>query len=205
MPVAARSIPDPTAESEAFQALLLLAERRTGRIPPDRLVRHVLSVTALAGWPVQRAALEAALRRLSAVKQDGLVVATAPSSAWAYSRRAARAPLLGRTRFSSSRSSRYGRPATVGTSSAIDNHRQERWKLPLPVFIEELYRKRFGRARPEFVLSIEEHARQQEKKKAEKREARLGRREAAAAEVGATAGTIVEPGLGLFSEEDSSS
>ena len=80
MPVAARSIPDPTAESEAFQALLLLAERRTGRIPPDRLVRHVLSVTALAGWPVQRAALEAALRRLSAVKQDGLVVATAPSS-----------------------------------------------------------------------------------------------------------------------------
>ena len=80
MPVAARSIPDPTAESEAFQALLLLAERRTGRIPPDRLVRHVLSVTALAGWPVQRAALEAALRRLSAAKQDGLVVATAPSS-----------------------------------------------------------------------------------------------------------------------------
>lgn len=87
----------------------------------------------------------------------------------------------------------------------LDNHRHERWKLPLPVFIEELYRKRFGRARPEFVLSIEEHARQQEKKKAEKREARLGRREAAAAEVGATAGTIVEPGLGLFSEEDSSS
>jgi superfamily II DNA or RNA helicase len=80
MPVAARSIPDPTADSEAFQALLLLAERRTGRIPPDRLVRHVLSVTAQAGWPVQRAALEAVLRRLSVAKQDGLVVATAPSS-----------------------------------------------------------------------------------------------------------------------------
>jgi superfamily II DNA or RNA helicase len=80
MPVAARSIPDPTADSEAFQALLLLAERRTGRIPPDRLVRHILSVTAQAGWPVQRAALEAVLRRLSVAKQDGLVVATAPSS-----------------------------------------------------------------------------------------------------------------------------
>jgi hypothetical protein len=82
MPVAASSIPDPTAEaeSETFQALLLLAEGRTGRIPPDRLVRHVLSVTAQAGWPVQRAALEAALRRLSAAKQDALVVASAPSS-----------------------------------------------------------------------------------------------------------------------------
>src|SRR2546425_2790735 len=63
MPVAARSIPAPTAESEAFHALLLLAERRTGRIPPDRLVRHVLSVTAQAGWPGQRAALEAGLPR----------------------------------------------------------------------------------------------------------------------------------------------
>jgi hypothetical protein len=87
----------------------------------------------------------------------------------------------------------------------LDNHRQERWKLPLRVFIEELYRKRFGRARPEFVSSIEEHARLQEKKKAEKREAKLRRRAAAAAEVGATAGTIVEAGLGLVSEDDQSS
>ena len=87
----------------------------------------------------------------------------------------------------------------------LDNHRQERWKAPLPVFIEELYRKRFGRARPEFVMSIEEHARQQEEKKAEKREAKLRRREAAAAEVGATAGTIVDPGRGVVSEDDPSS
>ena len=43
----------------------------------------------------------------------------------------------------------------------LDDQRQERWKLPLPLFIEELYRNRFGRARPEFVLSIEEHARKQ--------------------------------------------
>jgi hypothetical protein len=85
----------------------------------------------------------------------------------------------------------------------LDNHRQERWKLPLPVFIEELYRKRFGRSRPEFVLSIEEHARLQERKKAEKREAKLRRREAAAAEV--AGGIIAEPALGLAGEEDSSS
>ena len=80
MPVTARPVPDAIDEREAFQALMLLAEHRTGRIPPDRLVRHVLSVTARAGWPVQRAALEAALRRLSAARQDGLMVATAPPS-----------------------------------------------------------------------------------------------------------------------------
>jgi hypothetical protein len=50
-------IPDPTGESEAFQALLGLCDRRTGSIAPDLLVRHVLSVTAMGGWPVQRAAL----------------------------------------------------------------------------------------------------------------------------------------------------
>ncbi len=71
----------------------------------------------------------------------------------------------------------------------IDNHRQEPWKLPLPLFIEELYRKRFGRARPEFVLSIEDHARRQEKRRAEKREAKLRRCEAAAAGARGTAGT----------------
>jgi hypothetical protein len=88
----------------------------------------------------------------------------------------------------------------------LDNHRQERWKLPLPLFIEELYRKRFGRARPEFVLSIEEHARQQEKKKrAEKREAKLLRRKADAARVGAAVGKVVEPGRGLVSGDDPSS
>ena len=87
----------------------------------------------------------------------------------------------------------------------VDNHRQERWKLPLPLFIEELYRKRFGRARPEFVLSMEEHARQQEKKRAEKRGAKLLRRKADAAKAGATVGKVVEPGRGLVSGDDPSS
>jgi hypothetical protein len=30
----------------------------------------------------------------------------------------------------------------------LDNHGQEPWKLPLPAFIEQLYRKRFGKNRP---------------------------------------------------------
>lgn len=43
-------------------------------------------------------------------------------------------------------------PAKFG---ALDNHRQEPWKVPLPQFIEHLYAKRFGRTRPEVVVSIE--------------------------------------------------
>jgi len=32
------------------------------------------------------------------------------------------------------------------TLGQLGNHRQEPWKAPLPVFIEDLYAKRFGRA-----------------------------------------------------------
>lgn len=66
-------------------------------------------------------------------------------------------------------------PAKLGK---IDNHRQEPWKAPLPEFIEHLYRKSFGKDRPDVVLSIEERARKDEKKKAAKREAKRLRREA---------------------------
>ena len=40
----------------------------------------------------------------------------------------------------------------------LDNHRQEKWKAPLPVFIERLYFKHFGKTQPDRVLSIEERA-----------------------------------------------
>ena len=64
----------------------------------------------------------------------------------------------------------------------IDNHDQEPWKMPLAQFIEHLYSKRFGRNRPEIVLSIEEKIRRDEKKKAFRREARLRVRQAETAE-----------------------
>ena len=32
---------------------------------------------------------------------------------------------------------------------SLANHKQERWKAPLPEFIEELYLKRFRREKPE--------------------------------------------------------
>jgi hypothetical protein len=65
-------------ENEAHRVLLSLAHRKTGAIPAPLLVRHVLSVTRGADWPVQRAAMEALLRRCSFGKQDRLEVASAP-------------------------------------------------------------------------------------------------------------------------------
>lgn len=59
----------------------------------------------------------------------------------------------------------------------LANHDQEPWKLPLPQFIESLYLKRFGRDRPAVVLTLEEHARQQERKKAARTAARKRARE----------------------------
>ena len=59
----------------------------------------------------------------------------------------------------------------------LDNADQEPWKLPLPAFIEHLYRKRFNKDRPDVVLSIEERARLEEQKKAAKREAKRQRRD----------------------------
>src|SRR2546425_13181149 len=57
----------------------------------------------------------------------------------------------------------------------LDDQGQEPWKLPPPAFIEHLYFKRFGKGRPDVVVSIEERARIQEDKKALKREMRRWR------------------------------
>ena len=37
----------------------------------------------------------------------------------------------------------------------LDNHKQERWKLPLPLFIEECYLKRFGKEQPDDCRPLE--------------------------------------------------
>src|SRR5436309_4656575 len=54
----------------------------------------------------------------------------------------------------------------------LDNHDQEPWKEPLPQFIEHLYFKRFGRERPDVVISVEARVRAQDAKKAARKEAR---------------------------------
>ena len=56
---------------------------------------------------------------------------------------------------------------------SLANHKQEPWKAPLGEFIEDVYFKRFKKERPEVVLSIEDRLKQEEKKRQEKRLARL--------------------------------
>ena len=65
-------------ETEAYQTLLARARRRTGRVPPELIARHVLSVTCGADWPVQRDALEALLRRFAFGRADQLQIVARP-------------------------------------------------------------------------------------------------------------------------------
>ncbi len=66
------------ADTEGARVLRSLAHRKTGRIPVDLVVRHVIAVTADADWPVRRAAMEALLRRLDFAERDRLHVASRP-------------------------------------------------------------------------------------------------------------------------------
>lgn len=80
------------------------------------------------------------------------------------------------------------------------NHDQQPWKAPLPVFIADLYEKRFGRRSPEVVLSLEDAWRASKAKAAEHRGARAARRaEARASEVDRAHGFSV---VGELSLED---
>ena len=48
---------------------------------------------------------------------------------------------------------------------SLANHQQEQWKAPLPEFIESLYFKRFGKERPDRILSIEKIVAEKKQKK----------------------------------------
>jgi len=63
-------------------------------------------------------------------------------------------------------------PAKLG---GMANDHQERWKAPLPQFLEQLYLKRFGRPRPAEVISLEELISRQQARKEEKRQAQKKR------------------------------
>ena len=51
----------------------------------------------------------------------------------------------------------------------IANHRQEPWKEPLPVFIEDIYFKRFKKKRPDNIKSIEQVLKDRLKSKEKRR------------------------------------
>ncbi len=63
-------------------------------------------------------------------------------------------------------------PAKLG---GMANDHQERWKAPLPQFLKQLYRKRFGVPRPADVISLEELLSRQQARKEEKRQAQRKR------------------------------
>jgi hypothetical protein len=65
-------------ESETYQTLIARAHRRTGGVPPERIVRHVLSVTHGGDWPVQRDALDAVLRRCASARTDEIQIVRRP-------------------------------------------------------------------------------------------------------------------------------
>ncbi|MBU0988192.1 MAG: hypothetical protein KKH68_13170 [Proteobacteria bacterium] len=55
----------------------------------------------------------------------------------------------------------------------LDNHKQEPWKAPLPIFIADLYFKRFGKIRPENVRSIEQMVKDKKQKQLERKQKKL--------------------------------
>ena len=65
-------------ESAACQTLLARAHRRTGGVPPEMIVRHVLSVTRGGDWPVYRDALDAILRRCASALTDEIRIVGRP-------------------------------------------------------------------------------------------------------------------------------
>jgi hypothetical protein len=56
----------------------------------------------------------------------------------------------------------------------LDNHDQEPWKMPLRQYIEHLYFKRFGKERPDVVVSIQKKIHLDKAKNPKKRKARQG-------------------------------
>jgi hypothetical protein len=84
--VVERSAPSamPTAtpderQPEAFAVLTAEARRHATGVPPEFLARHALAITAGTDFTVAEAALEALVRRATAVERDRLVVLRRPT------------------------------------------------------------------------------------------------------------------------------
>jgi superfamily II DNA or RNA helicase len=68
----------PVEETEAYQTLMARVFKRTGKIPPESLARHILAVVPPTEWPVRVEAMDALLRRLDAGHEDKLRVESRP-------------------------------------------------------------------------------------------------------------------------------
>jgi superfamily II DNA or RNA helicase len=66
-------------ETEAYQVLMSRVGKRTGKIPPEIVVRHVLGCIPANEWPTRVEAADAVLRRLEAAKRDKLRLESRPA------------------------------------------------------------------------------------------------------------------------------
>lgn len=66
-------------EMEAYQELLSHASKRTGKIRPEVLVRHVMTIVPAPEWPVRVEAMDALIRRIESIKQEKLRVESRPA------------------------------------------------------------------------------------------------------------------------------
>jgi hypothetical protein len=64
----------------------------------------------------------------------------------------------------------------------LSNTKQEPWKAPLPVFIEKIYRKRFGKEQPDNVRSIEQLVKERQAKQEERRKRKQARKQSESSE-----------------------
>jgi superfamily II DNA or RNA helicase len=68
-----------TEETEAYQVLMSRVGRRTGELPAELLVRHVLGCVPPEEWPIRVEAMDAVLRRLESGRKDKLRVEARPA------------------------------------------------------------------------------------------------------------------------------
>jgi superfamily II DNA or RNA helicase len=68
----------PLEQTEAYKELLGRHGRKTGSIPPELLVRHVLACVPAEEWPTRADAMDAIMRRLESIRRDNLRVEARP-------------------------------------------------------------------------------------------------------------------------------
>ncbi len=69
----------PVEETEAYHELMSRVGRRTGTLPADLLVRHVLGCVPASEWPTRVEAMDATPRRLESAQKDKLRVESRPA------------------------------------------------------------------------------------------------------------------------------
>jgi hypothetical protein len=79
----------------------------------------------------------------------------------------------------------------------LANHRQQPWKAPLPIFIESIYFKAFGKEKPDVVRTIKEIVAARRAKKQAKKLAKLARKAEAVDRTLETSNALADRGLEL--------